>query len=240
MRASATPNRDLRPDGRPPRTGRLRHARFTGRYTANRASPSCRSWPTTGAPGGSRHGWHPDLVASSLIEPRSCRRPSPSAATWDLCSRVAATSGCRLDPVLSGINDTQAGAVAAGAWRGDHAGLALGTTSVIATHSTEEAQPAQARSSRCRARSAQVPAVRRERCGRRRRRLLPRQRRLPRRPLLDGGVRRRPLPGVQRRGGRRGAVHRACSSCPGCGFARSAGRRQGARRVPQRRPRHHP
>jgi xylulokinase len=36
--------------------------------------------------------------------------------------------------VLSGINDTQAGGMAAGAFAGTHAGLALGTSAVIVTH----------------------------------------------------------------------------------------------------------
>ena len=36
--------------------------------------------------------------------------------------------------MLSGINDTQAGGVAAGTFSGTHAGLALGTTAVIVTH----------------------------------------------------------------------------------------------------------
>ena len=109
-------------------------ARFTGRNTANQCTSLMqmladnREVPST--------GWHPDLVASSLID--ADRLPEwvgVGSEVGPLLPEVAETLGLpATTPVLSGINDTQAGAVAAGAFSGSHAGLALGTTSVIVTH----------------------------------------------------------------------------------------------------------
>ncbi|MBX3314736.1 MAG: FGGY-family carbohydrate kinase [Actinobacteria bacterium] len=113
-------------------------ARFTGRPTANQCTAFMqmladnRTVPSV--------GWHPDLVAASGIDPE--KLPEAVAAgqvVGPLLDDVAATLGLAPStPVLSGINDTQAGAVAAGAHRGEHAGLAMGTTAVIVTHAPKK------------------------------------------------------------------------------------------------------
>lgn len=113
-------------------------ARLTGRCTANRCSSLMQllsdNRQATDATADQR--WHPDLVAASLIDPAKLPEPVPvGSVVGTLLPDVAAALGLSATtPVLSGINDTQAGAIAAGAWRDDHAGLAIGTTSVIATH----------------------------------------------------------------------------------------------------------
>jgi xylulokinase len=117
-------------------------ARLTGRCTANRCSSLMQilSDNRQASDHGEDHAWHPALVAASLIDPAKLPEPVPVGSVVGTLTSVAAE---RLGlppttPVLSGINDTQAGAIAAGAWRGDHAGLAIGTTSVIATHVTRK------------------------------------------------------------------------------------------------------
>jgi len=109
-------------------------ARFTGRITANQCSAFMQMWsdnrrvPST--------GWHHGLAAASLID----RDKIPEfVAAGDVVGTVLPDIADQLGlshttPVLSGINDTQAGAVAAGTFSGTHAGLALGTTAVIVTH----------------------------------------------------------------------------------------------------------
>ena len=113
-------------------------ARLTGRCTANRCSSLMQiladNRSPADAPAGA--GWDPFLVKASLIDPDKLPERVPvGSIIGTLRAEVADELGiASTTPVLSGINDTQAGAVAAGAWRGDHAGLAIGTTSVIATH----------------------------------------------------------------------------------------------------------
>ncbi|MCB0978184.1 MAG: hypothetical protein KDB02_12070 [Acidimicrobiales bacterium] len=109
-------------------------ARFTGRRTASQ----CTSFMQMLADNRKvpNAGWHPDLVRASMID-RS-KLPEP-VATGEVIGTVLPDIAAKLGipsnaEVLSGINDTQAGAVAAGAFRGDHAGLAVGTTAVIVTH----------------------------------------------------------------------------------------------------------
>ena len=109
-------------------------ARFTGRNTANQCSSFMqmladnRSVPSA--------GWHDDLVAASLIDADKLPECVPvGSVVGTVLPAVAGVLGFPPStPVLSGINDTQAGAVAAGAFSGEHAGLALGTTAVIVTH----------------------------------------------------------------------------------------------------------
>lgn len=109
-------------------------ARFTGRCTANQCSSFMqmladnRTVPSL--------GWHPTLVAGSMIDPAKLPEPVPvGAEVGAVLPSVADELGLPAGTtVLSGINDTQAGAVAAGAFGGTHAGLALGTTSVFVTH----------------------------------------------------------------------------------------------------------
>ncbi len=113
-------------------------ARLSGRCTANRCTSLMqilndnRQGP--GAAG--RDRWHPDLVAASLIERSKLAEPvAVGSVVGTLVPAVAEALGLPVStPVLSGLNDTQAGAVAARAWTADHAGLAIGTTSVIVTH----------------------------------------------------------------------------------------------------------
>ncbi len=113
-------------------------ARLTGRCTANRCSSLMQILSDNRSPKEPAEGtaWHPYLVAASLIDPAKLPEPVPvGSVVGTLLPAVAEVLGLpATTPVLSGINDTQAGAVAAGAWQGDHAGLAIGTTSVIATH----------------------------------------------------------------------------------------------------------
>ena len=113
-------------------------ARLTGRCTANRCS-SLMQILADNRKANDRtadNRWDPGLVAASLIDPAKLPEPVPvGSVIATLRPEVADALGLDITtPVLSGINDTQAGAIAAGAWRGDHAGLAIGTTSVIATH----------------------------------------------------------------------------------------------------------
>ncbi|MBV8463835.1 MAG: FGGY-family carbohydrate kinase [Acidimicrobiales bacterium] len=106
-------------------------ARFTGRLTANQCSSFMqmladnRTVPST--------GWDDGLVGASMID--RDRLPEPVATgsvVGPVLPAVAEALGLQPGtPVLSGINDTQAGAVAAGIFSGTPAGLALGTTSVI-------------------------------------------------------------------------------------------------------------
>ncbi|MEO6627927.1 MAG: FGGY-family carbohydrate kinase [Aquihabitans sp.] len=113
-------------------------ARLTGRCTANRCSSLMQilSDNRSASDPAADHQWHPDLVAASLIDPAKLPEAVPvGSIVGTLLPDIAEALGLlATTPVLSGINDTQAGAIAAGAWRGDHAGLAIGTTSVIATH----------------------------------------------------------------------------------------------------------
>lgn len=113
-------------------------ARLTGRHTANRCSAFMQlladNRDPVDVPAG--EGWDPDLVALSLIDPAKLPERVPVGSIVGTLRRdVAEDLGLsEHTPVLSGINDTQAGAIAAGAWQGTHAGLAIGTTSVITTH----------------------------------------------------------------------------------------------------------
>jgi xylulokinase len=106
-------------------------ARFTGRLTANQCSSFMqmladnRSVPSS--------GWDPTLVRASMIDADKLPEWVPvGSVVGTVLPAVAEELGLAPGtPVLSGINDTQAGAVAAGAVAGAHAGLALGTTAVI-------------------------------------------------------------------------------------------------------------
>ncbi len=109
-------------------------ARFTGRVTANQCSAFMMLLTDNRTVGTTE--WHPGLVAQSRIDPDKLPEMVPvGSEVGTLLPAVAERLGLpTTTPVLSGINDTQAGAVAAGAFSGSHAGLALGTTSVIITH----------------------------------------------------------------------------------------------------------
>jgi xylulokinase len=109
-------------------------ARLTGRITANQCSSFMqmladnRSVPSV--------GWDRGLVRASMIDVDKLPESVPVGSTvGTVLPTVADALGIPAStPVLSGINDTQAGAVAAGTFSGTHAGLALGTTAVIVTH----------------------------------------------------------------------------------------------------------
>lgn len=109
-------------------------ARFTGRMTANQCTSFMqmvadnRKVPSS--------GWHADLVKATMIDADKLPEwvPLGSVVGTVLPSVAEAVGLPASTPVLSGINDTQAGAVAAGAFSGSHAGLALGTSAVIVTH----------------------------------------------------------------------------------------------------------
>ncbi len=109
-------------------------ARFTGRVTANQCSAFMMLLTDNRTLGTA--SWDPDLVKQSRIAADKLPEMVPvGSQVGTLLPAVAETLGLPAStPVLSGINDTQAGAVAAGAFSGSHAGLALGTTSVIITH----------------------------------------------------------------------------------------------------------
>ena len=109
-------------------------ARFTGRVTANQCSAFMMLLTDNRTVGTT--AWEPRLVKQSRIDADKLPELVPvGSVVGPLLPEVAETLGLPPStPVLSGINDTQAGAVAAGAFSGSHAGLALGTTSVIITH----------------------------------------------------------------------------------------------------------
>lgn len=105
--------------------------RFTGRATANQCTAFMQLLTDNRRVG--TVGWNPELMALSHIDPAKLPEMVPTGSVVaTVLPEVAERLGLSpTTPVLSGINDTQAGAVAAGAFAGDHAGLALGTTSVI-------------------------------------------------------------------------------------------------------------
>jgi xylulokinase len=109
-------------------------ARLTGRMTANQCSAFMQML------GDNRRvpsaGWHPGLVKASMIDPDKLPEAVPvGSVVGTVLPEITDALGLPpATPVLSGINDTQAGAVAAGTFSGTHAGLALGTTAVIVTH----------------------------------------------------------------------------------------------------------
>ncbi len=106
--------------------------RLTGRATANRCSAQMMMLTDNRA--GAPDAWDGGLVEQSLIDPEKLPEIVPvGSVVGTLLPTVAEALGLpAATPVLAGINDTQAGAIAAGACHRDHAGLAIGTTSVIA------------------------------------------------------------------------------------------------------------
>lgn len=109
-------------------------SRMTGRITANQCSAFMMLLTDNRTLGTTT--WDPTLVGQSLIDPAKLPELVPvGSEVGPLHPDVAELLGLPAStPVLSGINDTQAGAIAAGAFRGTHAGLSLGTSSVITTH----------------------------------------------------------------------------------------------------------
>lgn len=113
-------------------------ARLTGRLTANQCSSFMQMLADNRRVPGD--GWDDGLVRASMID--ADKLPQPVAAgsvVGEVLPAVADELGIpATTPVLSGINDTQAGGIAAGAFSGTHAGLAMGTTAVIVTHTRKK------------------------------------------------------------------------------------------------------
>ncbi len=108
--------------------------RLTGRATANQSTAYMMLLTDNRTLGTTT--WDRGLLARSHIDADRLPELVPvGSEVGPLLPAVAEALGLPAStPVLSGINDTQAGAVAAGAFQGTGAGLAVGTTAVIATH----------------------------------------------------------------------------------------------------------
>ena len=108
--------------------------RFSGRATANQCTAFMSLTIDNRTLGSTRY--HPQLVEQSLIDRDKLPDLVPVGAELGrVLPDVAAELGLSESTVvLSGCNDTQAGAIAAGAFQGSHAGISLGTTGVIVAH----------------------------------------------------------------------------------------------------------
>lgn len=111
--------------------------RFSGRATANQCTAFMSLTVDNRTIGSTEY--HDQLVEQSLIDRDKLPELVPVGATLGpILPDVALALGLHGDTVvLSGCNDTQAGAIAAGAFEGSHAGIALGTTGVIVTHAAQ-------------------------------------------------------------------------------------------------------
>ena len=108
--------------------------RFSGRATANQCTAFMSLMVDNRTLGATKY--HPQLVEQSLIDHDKLPELVPVGADLGpVLPDVAAKLGLSESTVvLSGCNDTQAGAIAASAFQGSHAGVSLGTTGVIVTH----------------------------------------------------------------------------------------------------------
>lgn len=108
--------------------------RFSGRATANQCTAFMSLTIDNRTLGATEYD--PLLVEQSLIDVDKLAELVPVGhELGTVLPEVAAELGLTESTVvLSGCNDTQAGAIAAGAFRGSHAGVSLGTTGVIVTH----------------------------------------------------------------------------------------------------------
>ena len=106
--------------------------RLTGRATANPCTALMFLLTDNRTPTPTR--WDPALAAHAGIDVAKLPELVPAGSdVGPLLADVAAELGIAAEArVLSGLNDTQAGALAAGAATGEAAGLSLGTTAVIA------------------------------------------------------------------------------------------------------------
>jgi xylulokinase len=109
-------------------------ARLTGTITANQ----CTAFMSLVVDNRSLNqtSYHPSLVSQSLVDPAKFPPLVPVGSTvGPLLPHIAEQLGLNANVVaLSGTNDTQAGAIAAGAFTGTHAGFSLGSTGVLVTH----------------------------------------------------------------------------------------------------------
>ena len=108
--------------------------RLCGRATANQCTAFMSLTVDNRTLGAT--GYHPKLVELSLID---ADKLPPLVAVGEQLGPVLPAVAAELGlangtVVLSGCNDTQAGAIAAGAFQGGHVGISLGTTGVIVTH----------------------------------------------------------------------------------------------------------
>ena len=108
--------------------------RFSGRATANQCTAFMSITVDNRTVGATEY--HPRLVEQSLIDRDKLPELVPVGAVLGrVLPAVAADLGLSDSTiVLSGCNDTQAGAIAAGAFQGSHAAIALGTTGVVVAH----------------------------------------------------------------------------------------------------------
>ena len=108
-------------------------SRMTGRVSATQCSSFMMLVTDNRHPDHTRYA--PALVARSNIDP--AKLPPLVDVNEPLGTVTAETAealGVPADAVVyPGINDTQAGAIGSGAFRGDEAGLSIGTTTVIVT-----------------------------------------------------------------------------------------------------------
>ncbi len=108
--------------------------KFSGRATANQCTAFMSLTIDNRSLGATEYD--PQLVEQSLIDRDKLAALVPVGADLGpVLPAVAAELGLSESTVvLSGCNDTQAGAIAAGAFQGTHAGISLGTTGVVVTH----------------------------------------------------------------------------------------------------------
>ncbi|MCI0670361.1 MAG: FGGY-family carbohydrate kinase [Myxococcaceae bacterium] len=108
--------------------------RFTGRATANPCS--AYMWLLTDNRSLATTRWHPQLVAQSGISADKLPELVPvGSEVGPVTAEVAHALGLeRSTMVLSGMPDTQAGVLAAGAFRGTHAAVSIGSTAVLSSH----------------------------------------------------------------------------------------------------------
>jgi xylulokinase len=109
-------------------------SKFNGRATANQCTAFMSLTIDNRSLGATEYD--PQLVEQSLIDrDKFAELVLVGSDLGPVSPAVAAALGLSGSTVvLSGCNDTQAGAVAAGAFQGSHAGISLGTTGVIVTH----------------------------------------------------------------------------------------------------------
>lgn len=109
-------------------------AKLTGRTTANQCTTFMMLLTDNRAPDETRYD--PDLVRYSGLDEAKLPELVPVGAdVGPLRPEAAAALGLPADVrVLSGVNDSQAGSVGTATFQGDHAGVCVGTTSVLLAH----------------------------------------------------------------------------------------------------------
>lgn len=112
--------------------------RMTGRATANACSAFMMQFTDNRKL--DSVCYDPRLIRYAGIDPEKLPELVPTdAVVGKLLPAIAAELG--LSPktqVITGLNDTQAGAMGCGAFQGDHAGIALGSSGVLVTHAAKK------------------------------------------------------------------------------------------------------